>query len=185
MVCCELSPGSCVECLTFSCGAVLGNLGNFKRLGLGRWVMLWELHLLPCPLLLFLFILFDVYVCFRYMYVCVLFESGTYRGQRRMSDCLRTGDTNGYRPLCGCWESRLGPWEEQQVLFIAKPSLQSLSTLFLPHTLWPPRSEWLRPHSTKVIIFCLTGSSRVKDGGLKFLNLWIKSFPLLNHFCQM
>ena len=32
--------------------------------------------------------------------------------------------TDGYEPLCGCWELNSGPLEEQPVLLTAEPSFQ-------------------------------------------------------------
>lgn len=39
-------------------------------------------------------------------------------------ECPRTGVTNGCESPQGCWESNLGPVQEQQVLLTAQPSLQ-------------------------------------------------------------
>ena len=36
-----------------------------------------------------------------------------------------TGITDDCGPPCGCWESKLGPLQEQPVLLTAEPSLQS------------------------------------------------------------
>lgn len=37
----------------------------------------------------------------------------------------RTGGIDGCKPLCGCWETNLGLLQEQQVLLMAEPPLQS------------------------------------------------------------
>ena len=40
-----------------------------------------------------------------------------------------TGITHICEPPCACWESNLGPVEEQPVLLTAEPSLQPLPSL--------------------------------------------------------
>jgi hypothetical protein len=40
--------------------------------------------------------------------------------QKRAPDHI----TDGFEPLCGCWELNSGPLEEQSVLLTAEPSLQ-------------------------------------------------------------
>jgi hypothetical protein len=41
-----------------------------------------------------------------------------------------TGVTNGFELPCGCWESNLGPLEEQPMLVTTEPSLHPRSSTF-------------------------------------------------------
>ena len=54
-------------------------------------------------------IYFYVYECFVYLYVCV-------RRSEEGVEFPGTGITDGYGPLCGCWESNVDPLQEQVLL---------------------------------------------------------------------
>lgn len=60
--------------------------------------------------------------CFAYVYVCVPCACLVLDEARR--GCPETEGTEGYEPLCGCWESDQGHLEEQPMLLTAVPSLQ-------------------------------------------------------------
>ena len=49
--------------------------------------------------------------------------SGTCGGKERLPDPL-DGVTDGCEPLCGCWETKPGPLEEQPVHLPTESSLQ-------------------------------------------------------------
>ena len=51
----------------------------------------------------------------------------TPAGQKKAPDLI----TDGWEPLCSCWELNLGPLKEQSVFLTVEPSLQPTSPLFI------------------------------------------------------
>ena len=63
------------------------------------------------------------------MCLCTTHMPNSHRSQRKGSS-LGTEVTDDSKLLCGCWESNLGPPQEQQVLLSAEQSLQALCSHF-------------------------------------------------------
>ena len=77
----------------------------------------------------FYFILFYVYGCFACMHVCVPCAFSAHRSGKRASDTLGMKSDN-CELSCGYWELNLGPLNNQPVLLVTEPSLQSCPALF-------------------------------------------------------
>lgn len=73
----------------------------------------------------FLFLLKIIYMygCFAYTYVCVLCGCLVPAWARQDVRSRGTIVSDGCELPCGGWELKLGPLEEQPVLFISEPSL--------------------------------------------------------------
>lgn len=66
------------------------------------------------------------FICFYFMYgcfacMCVCEPDWCLQSPEKGTGFLRTGAQDGSKPLCGCWESNLGPLKETG-LFIKKES---------------------------------------------------------------
>ena len=57
--------------------------------------------------------------------------------QKRASDLT----TDGFEPLCGCWDLNSGPSEDQSVLLTTEPSLQPLVRVSIPAQTSRPKSK--------------------------------------------
>ena len=79
--------------------------------------------------LLFIFYFnFILHGCFVSTYVCNTCTQCPWKPGRSVGS-PRTGVTDGCEPPCGCWESYLGPVEEQPVSLVTEQSLQPLGAL--------------------------------------------------------
>ena len=63
------------------------------------------------------------------MYVCLM-HAWCLRKPEKGIGFPGTGVTDGREPPCGCWGLNLGPLEEQPVLLIAEPPLQSHAFIY-------------------------------------------------------
>lgn len=63
---------------------------------------------------------FCLYVCMHVHHLCPWCLQRSEEGGVRSPGTRRV---NGSEPICGCWELKLDPLQEQQVLLIAEPSL--------------------------------------------------------------
>jgi hypothetical protein len=71
-------------------------------------------------------VLFDVYGYFVCTYVGTRRAPLLYSETRGTIRTPGTGVTDSCELLCRCWESNLGPLEEQPVLLVSEPSLRVL-----------------------------------------------------------
>lgn len=55
--------------------------------------------------------------CFAYVRVCTMYMTGGHRGQKKALDSLGSRVIATCGLPCGCWELKLGPVEDQRVLF--------------------------------------------------------------------
>lgn len=74
----------------------------------------------------FIFCGFSYYLSYFYFSVVHLWVFAcTYVCAPRLCPVPTTGVTDSYEPTYKCWESSLGPWEEQHMLLTTEPSLSS------------------------------------------------------------
>lgn len=59
-----------------------------------------------------------------------------HRDMWRPEESVINGVTDAWELLCGCWEQSMGPMEEQQVLLVTDPSLQTRGMRSLNHILF-------------------------------------------------